>query len=82
MLIKFFESDKPLTKQEAYKKIVDFFVEQKITTPKYLDGILAREKQATFYIGNHIAIPHGAYEFQSEILSDGICGIRFKNAID
>ncbi|ARU91019.1 Phosphotransferase system PTS,Mannitol Permease IIA Component [Spiroplasma clarkii] len=36
---------------------------------KYLDSIFEREKQASFNLGNQIAIPHGTYE-ASKLLTE------------
>lgn len=82
MLIKFYDIDKNFTKIDCYKYITKFFVDNKITTSKYFEAILSREKQASFFIGNFVAIPHGSIHFKESIIGDGLVIFRFKKAID
>lgn len=81
MEIKLYEMQS-LTKAEALKKIKEYFVANEITSGEYYDGILLREKQAPFYIGNYIAIPHAIPEYTKYIKRNGLIVLRFKKAID
>lgn len=81
MIIKLYEMD-GLTKDEALKKIQEYLVLNNITTPEYYDGILLREKEASFYIGNYISIPHAIFDYCKYIKENGLIVLRFKNAID
>lgn len=81
MIIKLYEMKKD-NKNDIIKKIVDKMVENKITTKEYYDGILLREKQASFFIGNFIAIPHAISDYSKYIKNDGIVIFRFIDGID
>lgn len=82
MIIKAFDIEKNFTKRHCYEFITKFFVNHNITTSNYLQAMEVREKQASFYIGNFVAIPHGASNFSKEIKSTGIVIFRFRNAIN
>ena len=82
MLIKSYDIDKNFSKNDCYKYITKFFVDNKITTDQYYEAILHREKQASFFIGNFVAIPHGSIECKDSIIGDGIVIFRFKNGIE
>lgn len=81
MIIKLYEMKKE-NKEDILKIIVDKMVENKITTKEYYDGIILREKQASFFIGNFIAIPHAISEYAKYIKNDGIIILRFIEGID
>lgn len=76
MIIKIYELDKPLSQVDCIKKISDLMVENKIATKEYYDGILIREKQASFYIGNYIAIPHAVADYHKYITNNGLIILR------
>lgn len=82
MIIKSYDIDKNFTKNDCYKYITKFFNDNKITTNQYFNAILSREKQASFFIGNYVAIPHGSIEYKDSIIDDGIIIFRFKKAIN
>ncbi|MEG0978313.1 MAG: PTS sugar transporter subunit IIA [Bacilli bacterium] len=81
MIIKLYEMP-VMSKEEALLKINEYFVENEITDQSYYEGILLREKQAPFYIGNYIAIPHALFEYTKHIKQNGLIILRFINPID
>jgi phosphocarrier protein FPr len=48
---------------------------------EYIESMLKREKQATTYLANGIAIPHGCIEDKDCINETGIVILQFKNGI-
>ena len=69
------------TKKEALEKVVEKFIENKFTKDNYMNAIKAREKQASFYIGNFIAIPHGTLDAQGDVLKTGLVVLRYDKPI-
>lgn len=81
MVIKLYEMEH-LDKNQILKKLQEYFILNKIAAPEYYDGMLLREKEASFYIGNYIAIPHAIFDYSKYIKENGLIILRFKNAID
>ena len=69
------------TKEDALIKINQKFVEGGYTTEKYLDGMKEKESEFHTNMGNGLAIPHGSYDYKSEILNTGLVVIVNKNGI-
>ncbi|MFV0352356.1 MAG: PTS sugar transporter subunit IIA [Oscillospiraceae bacterium] len=51
-------------------------------TPRYIEGMLARDKSFSTAIGNLIAIPHGEKEYKQEILATGLSVLAYPQGID
>ncbi len=47
------------TKEEAIRAVGDLLLQSGSIEPEYIESMLAREKTATTFLGNGIAIPHG-----------------------
>ncbi|NVF12072.1 PTS mannitol transporter subunit IICBA [Anaerococcus sp. AGMB00486] len=58
------------------------FVEGGYTTPRYLDGLYAKEEEFNTNMGNGLAIPHGSFDYKSEILKTDLVLIINKNGIE
>ena len=69
------------TKEDALIKINQKFVSGGYTTEKYLDGMKEKESEFHTNMGNGLAIPHGSYDYKSEILNTGLVVIVNKNGI-
>ncbi len=50
--------------------------------PGYVDGMLAREKQTSTFLGNGIAIPHGTTDTRDRVLKTGVQVFQFPDGID
>lgn len=48
----------------------------------YIDDMLERERLASVYVGNHVAIPHGVDHSESHIIESGISILQLKNGVD
>jgi mannitol/fructose-specific phosphotransferase system IIA component len=51
-------------------------------TERYIEGMLARDKQMSVAIGNCIAIPHGEVDYKKDVLSTGLVVLTYPDAID
>lgn len=69
-------------KDTALKLINERLVEGGYTTPRYLDGLYAKEEEFNTNMGNGLAIPHGSFDYKSEILKTGLVLIVNKNGIE
>jgi phosphocarrier protein FPr len=59
-------------KEDAIRKAGELLVESGCVKPAYVEGMLAREKTMSTYLGNGVAIPHGELEIRADILTTGI----------
>jgi PTS system mannitol-specific IIC component len=60
------------SKEEAIKKIAKMLQEDGYVTSDYEEGMFAREKEVSTYMGNEIAIPHGVLEAKKAIKHSGL----------
>ncbi|MDR2490609.1 MAG: PTS sugar transporter subunit IIA [Spirochaetaceae bacterium] len=51
-------------------------------TERYIEGMLARDKQLSVAIGNCIAIPHGEVDYKKDVVSTGLVVLTYPDAID
>lgn len=56
-------------------------VERGYATPAYIDNMVEREKTATVYVGNHVAIPHGVVGSEANILASGVVCIQVPDGV-
>jgi len=70
------------SKFAAIERVGNVLVSEGYVTPKYLEGMKAREKKFTTYIGNGIAIPHGVNEYKKEIIESGIVIAQYPKGVD
>lgn len=49
--------------------------------PGYVDGMLAREKQTSTFLGNGIAIPHGTTGTRDQVLKTGVQVFQFPEGV-
>ena len=69
------------TREQALEVINEHFVKGGYTTPRYLAGMIAKEKEFNTNIGNGLAIPHGSFDYKDEILKTGLVILVCKNGI-
>jgi mannitol PTS system EIIA component len=48
----------------------------------YIDAMLAREREATTYLGNGVAVPHGSRESMALVRSPGISIVQVPGGVD
>lgn len=66
------------TKEEAIRLAGELLVNTHCVKPEYVQGMLAREKTMSTYLGNGVSIPHGEYENYAHILKTGISIVQFR----
>lgn len=69
-------------KQHAIAQIAQALINAGYVTPDYLIGMQKRENQASTYLGNGIAIPHGTVETRHNVLQTGVQVFQFPQGID
>jgi len=70
-----------LDKEDAIRKAGELLVESGCVKPAYVEGMLAREKTMSTYLGNGVAIPHGEFENRADILTTGISVFQIPNGV-
>lgn len=68
-------------KWEAIRACGEILVKNGYVTPEYIDDMLERERTASVYIGNHVAIPHGLITSEPKIIKSGISFLQVPNGI-
>ncbi|VFP84295.1 Multiphosphoryl transfer protein [Candidatus Erwinia haradaeae] len=73
---------KALDKEDAICQVATALNKAGSVSHSYVDGMLARERQISTYIGNGIAIPHGTVDTRDLILETGIQVFQFPKGVD
>ena len=69
------------TKEDAVKLAGDLLVRAGRVKPAYVEGMLARERSMSTYMGNGVAIPHGEYENRADIIETGISVVQVRDGV-
>ena len=70
------------SKEEAIRKSGQLLVDSGCVEPAYVDGMLAREKTMSTYLGNGVAIPHGEYDNREDIHRTGISVLQLPDGVE
>jgi len=68
-------------KSDAIRKAGALLVKSGCVKPAYIDGMLARERTMSTYLGNGVAIPHGEFENRDDILTTGISVLQVPDGV-
>lgn len=68
-------------KWDAIKACGKILVKQGYVAESYIDDMLERERVATVYIGNQLAIPHGIANSECHIFHSGISFIQIPQGV-
>jgi len=68
-------------KTEAIRKAGELLVSSGCVNPAYIDGMLAREKTMSTYLGNGVAIPHGEFENRGDIHKTGLSVLQVPQGV-
>jgi len=71
-----------MTKEEAIRLCGEVLVQAGAATSDYIDGMFAREKQVSTYLGEGVAIPHGTNESRQFITAAALGFLQFPDGID
>ena len=69
-------------KEDAIDRVGKMLLDSGYVSPKYIEGMRKREEEFTTYIGNGIAIPHGANEYKNEILKTGLAMVQYPDGVE
>ncbi|MCW1970569.1 MAG: PTS sugar transporter subunit IIA [Anaerolineae bacterium] len=69
-------------KADAIRQAGELLVKTGCITPEYVEGMLARERSMSTYLGNGVAIPHGEYDNRQHILQTGISVLQLPAGVE
>ncbi len=69
-------------KEEAIQQAGELLVQAGRVLPGYVNGMLARERTMSTYMGNGVAIPHGEFDNRADILQTGISVVQFPDGVE
>jgi mannitol/fructose-specific phosphotransferase system IIA component len=69
------------SKEEATRMAGELLVRGGYVDESYIDGMLAREKSMSTYIGNGVAIPHGQFDDLTLVYHTGISVLQIRNGV-
>jgi PTS system mannitol-specific IIA component len=72
----------PESKYDAIERAGRLLAGNGYVEPEYIEGMKKRENEITTYIGNGIAIPHGASEYIRHIKKSGIVVLQYPQGVD
>lgn len=70
------------TKEAAVKLAGELLVAAGRVKPVYVEGMLARERSMSTYMGNGVAIPHGEFENREDIFKTGISVVQVPGGVE
>ncbi len=68
--------------EDAIRRCGQLLVDGGYVNERYIEGMIARNRNFTTAIGNCIAIPHGEKEYKEEIIKTGLAVITYPNGLD
>lgn len=71
-----------VTMEEAIIHVGNLLNQSGYVEKGYIDGMLARERKFSTYIGNGVAIPHGENEVKDLIKASGIAVVQYPEGVD
>lgn len=71
-----------MSKEEAVRKAGETLLAGGYVESRYIEGMLARERDLSTYIGKGIAIPHGENAVKDAVKTSGIAVLQFPEGVD
>lgn len=68
--------------EEVIRRCGNMLVKAGCAKPRYIEGMLARDRSFSTAIGNYIAIPHGEKEYKEDILQTGLAVLTYPQGIE
>lgn len=69
-------------KTEAIRLAGNLLKDHGYVEPEYIDAMIQRDKEASVYLGNHFAIPHGVAGSEKYIKESGISFLQIPDGVD
>lgn len=73
---------KSVTKEEAIQAAGELLFKSGYVGKPYIEGMLARERDISTYIGKGIAIPHGENAVKEHVIKTGIVVMQYPNGVE
>jgi len=70
------------SKEDAIRKCGQLLVDGGRVEAGYVDGMLARERTMSTYLGNGVSIPHGEYDNRAQILKTGLSILQIPQGVE
>ena len=70
------------SKEDAIRKAGSILVKAGYAGPGYVEAMLAREEEASTYMGLGLAIPHGTEEAKKTVLNTGIAVLQYPDGVE
>ncbi|MDR0397254.1 MAG: PTS sugar transporter subunit IIA [Oscillospiraceae bacterium] len=68
--------------ESAIRRCGKMLVDAGYVKPRYVEGMIARDRGFSTAIGNYIAIPHGEKEYKNDILKTGLSILTYPDGVD
>ena len=69
-------------KREAIEACADIFIKGGYADESYKRDMIERDEEASVYLGNGVAMPHGLARSRKTILYSGVCFIQIPDGVD
>ncbi len=69
-------------KLDAIRQAGELLVATGCVAPGYIEGMLARERTMSTYLGNGVAIPHGEYDNLAQVYQTGISVLQLPAGVE
>ena len=73
---------KSVTKEEAIQAAGELLFKSGYVGKPYIEGMLARERDISTYIGKGIAIPHGENAVKEHVIKTGIVVMQYPDGVE
>ena len=70
------------SKEDAIRKCGQLLIDAGRVEAGYVDGMLAREKTISTYLGNGVSIPHGEFDNRAQILKTGLSVLQIPAGVE
>lgn len=71
-----------VSKEDAIQQAGQLLVDSGCVKQNYVNGMLAREKTMSTYLGNGVSIPHGQFDNREDILQTGISVLQVPAGVE
>lgn len=72
----------PEPHEDVIRRCGKMLVDSGYVNEKYIEGMIARDRNFSTAIGNLIAIPHGEIAYKSEILNTGLVVLTYPGGVE
>lgn len=70
------------TKEEAIRAVGQLLIDGGYVEVDYVEAMIERDKSASTYMGNNLAIPHGTEEAKKHVIETGISFVQVPDGVD